>query len=68
MEIDKLVTVEVYQNASEIEKIGNEGVSKAKAENRRKGIPIVFTVNGRIHYELPDGTITKKSPFKTVIR
>lgn len=68
MEIDKLVTVEVYQNASEMEKIGNEGVCRVKAENRRKGIPIVFTVNGRIHYKLPDGTITKKSPFKTVMR
>jgi hypothetical protein len=67
MKTDKPVTVEDYQNASEIEKIGNEGVSRAKEENRKKGIPIVYSINGDILYELPDGTITRKSPFTALV-
>lgn len=32
--------------------------------SRRKGIPIVFSENGIIYYELPSGEITTKSPFE----
>ena len=66
MEVEKFNDLELYQRAFEIQLIGNQAVSKAKSENRKKGIPIVFSINGKIHYELPDGTITTKSPFKKV--
>lgn len=42
----------------EIEKIANRAVQKAIEENRRKGIPNVFEVNGEMVFEFPDGTRT----------
>lgn len=64
MEVDKFDDLELYQKSFEIEAIGNQGVYDALNENRKKGIPIVFSINGKIYYELPDGTITSVSPFK----
>ena len=63
MEIEKFDNIEIYQFAFEVEKIGNIAVSKVLKENRELGIPIVFSINDRIYYELPDGEITSTSPF-----
>jgi len=63
MEVDKLDDIKIYQDAFEIQRIGNEAVRRALEENRRKGIPIVFSINGVIYYELPSGEITTRSPF-----
>ena len=64
MRVDKFDNIEIYQHAFEIKRIGNEAVSRVLKENREKGIPIVFSRNGIIYYELPSGEITTKSPFK----
>lgn len=45
-------------------RIGSRAVKKAQEENTKKGIPNVYCINGKIVYQLPDGTITEKSPFK----
>jgi hypothetical protein len=44
----------------EITRLYNRGVSKAQAENRRLGLPNVFSRNGRLIYEMPDGSIRTK--------
>lgn len=46
-----------------ITRIGNRAVKKAQAENRRKGIPNVYSINGKIVFELPDGKLATESPF-----
>ena len=56
--------LEVFQVGVEIEKIGNEAIKTVKKENRKMGIPLVFSRNGEIYYELPDGSVTKESPFR----
>ncbi|MGE5340784.1 MAG: hypothetical protein ACM3SY_04805 [Candidatus Omnitrophota bacterium] len=63
MEVEKFDDIEIYQRAFEIQRIGNDAVRKVLKENREKGIPIVFSRNGIIYYELPNGEITTKSPF-----
>ena len=63
MEVKKFDDIELYQWADEIQKIGNEAVNQVLKENREKGIPIVFSENGIIYYELPGGEITTVSPF-----
>jgi len=52
----------------EIIKIGNEAVKKTQKENLEMGIPNVYSLNGVIFYQLPDGTITMEEPeiFKKV--
>lgn len=32
--------------------------------NTQKGIPNVYSIKGKIFYQLPNGKITDKSPFK----
>jgi hypothetical protein len=48
----------------EVFKIGQRAIDKAQEENRRMGLPNVFSRNGKIYYELPNGTITTKGPRK----
>jgi len=42
--------------------IANTAVRAAQEENRRKGIANVYCLNGKIVWQLPDGTITTKRP------
>lgn len=58
----KVKSVDIKQ-ASKIANIGKKAVDAVKTENREKGIPIVFSENGTVFYELPDGTVTSKSPL-----
>ncbi len=46
----------------EIKRIADIAVRKAQEENRRNGIPNVYSLNGKIFYELSDGTITDVQP------
>ena len=64
MRVDKFDDIEIYQRAFEIQEIGNEAVDRVLKENKEKGIPIVFSKDGIIYYELPNGQITTESPFK----
>ena len=43
-------------------RIGNTAVHAAQEENRRKGIPNVYVLNGTIIWQLPDGSVTTKRP------
>ncbi len=63
MKMNKIDDLEVFQLGFEIEKIGNEAIETVKVENKKMGIPLVFSRNGEIFYELPDGSVTNKSPF-----
>lgn len=44
-------------------RIFGEAVREVQDENRRLGVPNVYTINGVIHYELPDGTLTTEDPW-----
>ena len=44
--------------------IVNDAVYLAQEENRRKGIPNVYSINGTIVWQLPDGTVTMHDPGK----
>lgn len=42
--------------------LGNKAVHKAQEENRKLGLPNIYSKNGTTYYELPDGTITMEEP------
>ena len=48
-----------------IQRIGNAAVREAQRKNREMGIPNVYSKNGVIYYQLPDGTITMDNPLET---
>ena len=54
---------ERYEMLIKIARIGSRAVKEAQEENRRKGLPSVYSKNGRLYYELPDGTMTMKNPL-----
>ena len=58
--------IETYLRGIEIQRIGNIAVRKAQEENRRKGIPNVYSRNGRLYFELPDGKLTDENLFDKV--
>ncbi|MBD0255539.1 MAG: hypothetical protein ICV83_07440 [Cytophagales bacterium] len=64
MEVEKFDDLSLYQFASEVIRVGNRPVRKAREENHWLGLPNVFTINGKIYYELPNGEITTESPLK----
>ncbi|MEA3456533.1 MAG: hypothetical protein U9R26_08475 [Campylobacterota bacterium] len=56
-----------HQNMSEadmIQMIGNDAVREAQRRNLESGIPNVYSKNGVLYYQLPDGTITMDNPFE----
>ena len=64
MNKDRPLSIETYREAIEIQRIGNRAVRKAQEENRKLGIPNVYSHNGTIYYELPNGELTTNDPFK----
>ena len=52
---------ETYERLLEFECIGNRAVRQAQEENRRLGLPNIYSRNGKIVYEMPDGEIIVKS-------
>lgn len=54
------LSVETYEQTMEIIRIGNAAVREAQAENHRLGLPNIYSRNGRIIYEMPDGEIIVK--------
>ncbi len=55
--------VGTYEKALEYQRIGNRAARQAQEENHRLGLPNIYSHNGRIIYEMPDGEIiVKKIP------
>lgn len=44
-------------------KLGNRAIKKAQENNRKKGIPNVYCINGKIIFELPNGEFTTQYNF-----
>ena len=44
-------------------KLGNRAIKKAQENNRKKKIPNVYSINGKIIFELPNGEITTQYSF-----
>ena len=55
---------EIFLRALEFQQIGSRAVQKAQLESRELGVPNVYSLNSVIHYELQDGRLTTKDPYK----
>jgi hypothetical protein len=62
MEVEKLDNIEIYQKASFFDKMFNIAVKKAQEEHRQKGLYNVYSFNGRLMYELPNGELSYEKP------
>ena len=50
------------QRMNELLRIGRAAVLKAQEESRRMGVPNVYSYDGVIYYELPNGELTTEVP------
>ena len=55
---------ETYQRIQELMRIGSRAVHEAQDENRRLGIPNVYSINGILYYELPNGELSREDPYQ----
>ena len=58
------ISTETYTTIDQIVRIGNTAVAKAQEESRRLGIPNVYSINGHIYYELPNGELSTSDPYE----
>ncbi len=52
-----------YEKAAEFVRIGNAAVRRAQEESRRLGVPNVYSINGILYYELPNGELSREDPY-----
>ncbi len=56
--------IETYLRLGEIARIANRAVRKAQDESRRLRVPNVYSINGILYYEYPDGTLSTVDPYQ----
>ena len=66
MNSNQVIDIQAFIQAAEFKRIGNCAVHNALKENRQLGISNVFSRNGKLYYELPNGEITTDDPFKEI--
>ncbi len=49
------ISSETYKQMAEFVRIGNRAVRQAQEENHRLGLPNIYSRNGKIIYEIPNG-------------
>jgi len=52
-----------YSKIDELLRIGSSAVAKAQEDSRRKGVPNVYSINGRLYYETPTGELSTRDPY-----
>lgn len=57
------IPLETYEKVHGLMRIGRLAVRAAQEENRRLGIPNVYSINGIIYYELPNGELSRTDPY-----
>jgi hypothetical protein len=59
---EESVDLRTFQKMMEMNRIFQTAVAKAQEESRRLGVPNVYSINGILHYELPNGELTTVPP------
>lgn len=63
IKLNSTLSDEALRKGEEIDRIGNQGVQAAQEKNRQLGIPNVYSINGVLYWELPDGTLSRTDPY-----
>ncbi len=61
---DSGIDPETLAQMEELIEIGQRAVRKAQEESRRLGVPNVYSINGIIYYELPNGELSRTDPYE----
>jgi hypothetical protein len=58
------IPLEIYEKVQELVRLGNRAAHAAQEENRRLGIPNVYSINGILYWELPSGELSRTDPYE----
>jgi hypothetical protein len=58
------ISRKVHEMVQELTRFGKRAVREAQEENRRLGIPNVYSINGILYYELPNGELSRDDPYR----
>lgn len=64
MDESKPLRLETYEAMVRYQRMGSKAVRAAQEESRTLGVPNVYSRNGKIYYELPNGELTEKDPYR----
>jgi len=62
---EMLQDMETYQKVDELMRICRSAVREAQAESHRLGVANVYSFNGELYYELPNGGYSRNRPPST---
>ena len=62
MKTDKL-DPETIARGLDFLRIANIGAKAAQEESRRLGVPNVYSIDGQLYYELPNGELSLTDPY-----
>lgn len=51
-----------FRFAAEVQQMGATGVQQAQIRSRQLGVPNVYSINGILHWEQPDGSLSTTDP------
>lgn len=57
------IPAEIYAEMHELIRIGNLAVHHAQEKSRQLGVPNVYSLNGILYYELPNGELSRTDPY-----
>ena len=60
-----LQDMDTYQKVDELMRICRSAVRRAQAESRRLGVANVYSFDGQLYYELPNGEYSRTRPPST---
>ena len=63
MSTEPTIPYETYLRIQDYIRIGRRAVHEAQEQNRRRGIPNVYSINGFLYYELPNGELSREDPW-----
>ncbi len=52
-----------YSRIDDFLRIASSAVAKAQDDSRNQGVPNVYSINGRIYFELPSGELSTADPY-----
>jgi len=52
-----------YSRIDDFLRIASSAVAKAQVDSRKRGVPNVYSINGRIYFELPSGELSTTDPY-----
>jgi len=62
--IKPTANAETLLKGENLMRIAHRAAHAAQEENRRLGIPNVYSINGILYYELPNGELSREDPYK----